>query len=75
MVLSDADIESSMRSRGKIAILQAKMQDIISKSETQLANKREAMRVIESQRDTDLVAIQAKINDEEAAIKALIANV
>jgi hypothetical protein len=74
-MITEEDIAASLRARGKIAILQAKMQDIITKSEAQLANKRDAMKAIEVQRDADLAAIQAKINDEEAAIKGLIANV
>lgn len=75
MAISEKDIETSMKAKGTIAILQAKMQDIATRSEAQLAAKREEIKTIETQRDADLAAIGAKIRAEEAAISALITNV
>jgi Skp family chaperone for outer membrane proteins len=75
MPITDEDISASMKARGTIAILQAKMQDIINKSENQLQKKREDIVAIEAQRDADLTTIGAKIKAEENAIKALIGNV
>ena len=75
MTISEEDIAISMKARGKIAILEAKRQDILNKATNAISKKYDEIKDIEAQKEAALVAIDAKIQAEKDLIAALITNV
>ena len=64
-----------MKAREKIAILEAKRQDILNKATNAISKKYDEIKDIEAQKGAALAAIDAKIQSEKESIAALIGNV